>query len=100
MTPSSSQRAERHDTFGGNCHDTSEADTVIAVTVKSGKGTARQTIRMDEDLWEKLDEAAKALGTDRSSYLRDFARWAVHEKGARMPRRPSGKARAEGEEGA
>jgi hypothetical protein len=98
MTPSSVEPTERHDTFGGNCHDTPEADTVIAVTVKSGKGTARQTIRMDEDLWAKLDEAATALGTDRSSYLRDFARWAVHEKGAKMPRRPSAKPAAKVDE--
>lgn len=97
MTPSRRIAPERHDTPAENCHDTPTADTVIAVTVKSGKGTARQTIRMDEDLWEKLDEAAKAVGTDRSSYLRDFARWAVREKGARMPQRPPVTQPVEGE---
>ncbi|WP_341719834.1 hypothetical protein QQG74_09105 [Micromonospora sp. FIMYZ51] len=87
MTPSTSATRKRHDTSLDQRHDTSAADTVSDVTSKSGRGTARQTIRMDEELWEKLDAAAKAVGTDRSSYLRDFARWAVHEKGAKMPRR-------------
>lgn len=42
---------------------------------------------MDEDLWEKLDAAAQALDTDRSALLREYARWAVREKGAKAPRR-------------
>jgi hypothetical protein len=78
-----------------DCHDTSDAATVINVTGRSGKGTARQTIRMDEDLWEKLDAAARAAGTHRSAVLRDFARWYVHERGAKLPRRPAPKATGE-----
>lgn len=62
---------------------------MITVSGKSGKGTARQTIRMDEELWKKLDAATKALGTDRSTVLRDFARWYVREPGAKLPRRPT-----------
>lgn len=77
MTPSSEATRNRHDTLSG-------------VTSRSGKGTARQTIRIDEELWDKLDAAAQALGTDRSAYIREFARWAVREKGAKMPRRPAG----------
>lgn len=65
------------------------------MTGKSGKGTARQTIRIDEALWESLDKAARAAGTDRSSVLREFARWYVHEKGAKMPRRPAQEGPAE-----
>lgn len=79
---------ERHAALSDpDCHDTPEADTVIKVTGRSGRGTARQTVRMDEDLWEKLDTVAKELGTDRSALLREYARWAVREKGARAPRR-------------
>lgn len=88
MTPTIETPERNADPIAADCHDTPAPATVITVTGKVGKGTARQTIRMDEDLWEKLDEAAKAMGTDRSSYLRDFAKWAVREKGARMPRRP------------
>lgn len=97
MTPSTAPHESRHDTRDTSRHDTPTGTTLAAVTGKSGRGTARQTIRMDEVLWEKLDAAAKAVGTDRSTYLRDFARWAVHEKGAKMPRRaPSGSASGQG----
>lgn len=81
---------ERHaGTSDPDRHDTPEADTVIKVTGKSGRGTARQTIRMDEDLWEKLDGVAKELDTDRSALLREYARWAIRDRGARAPRRGS-----------
>lgn len=89
MTPSSPSPNLRHDTSPPDRHDTPGAATVITVTGKSGKGTARQTIRISEELWEKLDKAAKALGTNRSDYIREFASWAVREKGAKAPRRPS-----------
>lgn len=89
MTPSSNDAGERHDTDHDLRHDTPDATTLTRVTGKSGKGTARQTIRMDEDLWEELDAATKAAKTDRSAALREFARWYVHRKGAKMPRRPS-----------
>lgn len=64
-------------------------DTLTGMTGRSGRGTARQTIRMDEALWEKLGEAADRADTDRSVILRDFARWYTHEKGAKLPRRPT-----------
>lgn len=63
-------------------------DTLSAVTGRSGRGTARQTIRLDEDLWTRLDEAAKRLGTDRSTWLREAARWCVGEPDAAAPQRP------------
>jgi len=43
---------------------------------------------MDEELWEDLDVATKAAGTDRSAVLREFARWYIRERGAKLPRRP------------
>lgn len=89
MTPSTVPPNECHDTESSSRHDTRSTTTVVTVTGKSGKGTARQTIRMDEDLWEELDAATKAARTDRSAALREFARWYVHRKGAKMPRRPS-----------
>jgi metal-responsive CopG/Arc/MetJ family transcriptional regulator len=63
-------------------------DTLPAVTGRSGRGTARQTIRVDQDLWTRFDEAAKRLGVDRSTWLREAVRWCVGEPDAAPPRRP------------
>lgn len=63
-------------------------DTLTPVTGRSGRGTARQTIRVDEDTWEKFGTRAQAAGADRSAVLRDFIRWYNREPGARIPRRP------------
>lgn len=63
-------------------------DTLAGVTSKSGRGTARQTIRVDEDLWARFGGQAEAIGKDRSTLLREFMRWYVREPGARMPKRP------------
>jgi hypothetical protein len=63
-------------------------DTLAAVTGKSGRGTARQTIRVDEALWEQFGERAASVDNDRSALLRDFMRWFVREPGAKMPKRP------------
>jgi hypothetical protein len=60
-------------------------DTVAPVTGRSGRGTARQTVRVDPDLWEKFGELT---APDRSTVLRDFIRWYVREPGAKMPKRP------------
>lgn len=51
----------------GNRHD-----TLAAVTGKSGRGTARQTIRVDEDLWARFGAACDAADTDRSVVLRAY----------------------------
>lgn len=55
------------------------------------KGTTVRKIRVDDDLWRKLDEAARATGpdTDRSTVLRQLARWFVREPGAELPERPT-----------
>lgn len=45
-------------------------------------------IRVDDDLWERFDEATKALGTTRSAWLQEAIRWCVHEAGAKTPKRP------------
>jgi hypothetical protein len=78
----------RHDTPVAGRHDTRDAATVIAVTRKSGKGTARQTIRAEEPLWVRFDEAATAADSDRSEVLREFMRWYSGEPGAKLPQRP------------
>lgn len=55
-----------------------------------GQGkTPHRAIRVDDDPWERFDQATKALGTDRSTWLRDAILWCVREPGAKMPRRPN-----------
>ena len=56
------------------------------------KGTPVRRIRMEDDLWERLEEVVKQLDPDddRSGYLRRFARWAVGDIDE-PPRRPEPK---------
>ena len=56
------------------------------------EGTPFRRIRMDDDLWERLDGVVKQLDPDdnRSAYLRRFARWAVGDIDE-MPKRPEPK---------
>lgn len=54
-----------------------------------GEGkTPLQNVRMEKPLWRRLGRAAAAVGTDRSTLIREFAEWVVREPGARIPRRP------------
>jgi hypothetical protein len=57
--------------------------------------TPFRRIRLDDDLWKRLDEAAKAADPDsnRSVLIRKFARWYVGDIDE-MPQRPP--RRAEG----
>ena len=59
------------------------ADTMAA------EGTQLRRIRIDDDLWQRLDEAAKRADPDsnRSAVLRRFARWYVGDIDE-MPARP------------
>ena len=61
-------------------------DTLDRVTGRSGRGTARQTVRVDEDLWSRFGEVAEP---DRSAVLREFISWYVRDPGAKMPKRPA-----------
>jgi hypothetical protein len=56
------------------------------------EGTPFRRIRMDEDLWQRLDEAVKRADPDsnRSVLIRRFARWYVGDIDE-MPRRPEPK---------
>ena len=55
----------------------------------ASEGTPFRRIRMDDDLWKRLDEAAKAADPDsnRSALLRKFARWYIGDIDE-MPQRP------------
>jgi hypothetical protein len=55
-------------------------------------GTPFRKIRMDDDLWQRLEESAKRADPDanRSVVLRRFARWYVGDIDE-MPQRPAPK---------
>ena len=67
------------------------ADSKIATGADdmAAEGTPFRRIRMDDDLWERLDEAVKRADPDsnRSALLRRFARWYVGDIDE-MPKRP------------
>jgi hypothetical protein len=49
--------------------------------------TPLRNLRVEDSLWDRFEEAATELGTDRSSWLRDAIRWCLREPGVRAPRR-------------
>ena len=63
-------------------------DTLAVVTGRSGRGTARQTIRVEEALWNRFGVVATNQGTDRSALLREFIAWYLRTPGAKLPKRP------------
>lgn len=58
------------------------------LAVVTGKGTTRHSIRIEDDLWAVLERDAARMGSDRSTVLREFARYYTRQPGARMPKRP------------
>ncbi|WP_345191752.1 hypothetical protein [Streptomyces lavendulae] len=51
------------------------------------KTPARQ-IRIG-DAWYDFDAAAKAMGTERATVIRDLIDWYIREPGAKLPERPA-----------
>lgn len=54
-----------------------------------------RSVRFSDEDWADLDTAAKSMGTDRGTLLKDFAHWYLRRKGARLPERPTPEALAE-----
>jgi hypothetical protein len=50
------------------------------------KTTPRQ-MRIDDETWADFDEAAKMLGTDKSSLVREYIRWMLRRPGTKTPPR-------------
>jgi len=69
-----------------------DSKTVTGADDMAAEGTPFRRIRMDEDLWQRLDEAVKRADPDsnRSALLRRFARWFVGDIDE-MPMRPEPK---------
>ena len=63
-------------------------DTLSVVTGRSGRGTARQTIRVDDALWTRFGVVATRQDTDRSALLREFIAWYLRVPAAKLPKRP------------
>lgn len=54
----------------------------------SWKITKHRSIRLEDDLWTRLDVAAKSVGNDRAGVIRQFVRWYLRVPGAKLPQRP------------
>jgi len=69
------------------------SETVTGDSDMAPEGTPFRRVRMDDDLWERLDEAVKRADPDsnRSVLIRRFARWFVGDIDE-MPRRPEPRA--------
>lgn len=52
------------------------------------RGTQHRSVRVSDDDWDDMDEAAKSVGTDRGSLIKQFIRWYLRRPGARLPVRP------------
>jgi hypothetical protein len=45
-------------------------------------------VRVDDQNWSDLDEAAKAKGTDRAKVINQLIAWYLRRPGAELPERP------------
>jgi hypothetical protein len=51
--------------------------------------TPQRAVRIDDETWGQLGDAADATGTDRSAILRQLAQWWLRRPGVKMPERPA-----------
>lgn len=52
----------------------------------------QKTVAVPDPRWERFDEAAELIGTDRSKLLNTVMAWYGHEDGVTLPRRPPAEA--------
>lgn len=64
--------------------------------VPNAPKTPSRPVRLDEEDWEALGEAALAQGANRSAVIREFVRWYLGRPGAELPERPAASARERG----
>jgi hypothetical protein len=50
--------------------------------------TPSRAVRIDDETWGQLGDAAAAADTDRSAILRQLAQWWLRRPGAKLPPRP------------
>lgn len=49
--------------------------------------TQHRSVRISDQDWGDLDDAAKSAGTDRGTLIKQFIRWYLHRPGAELPQR-------------
>lgn len=77
----------------GRCHINRRSDTVSTVPRPATGKTFVARARVPREKWERLEEAAESMGTDRSKLINEFADWYLRVRGAKLPERPSAKSR-------
>lgn len=73
----------------GRCHRISRSSTVRAVPRPATGETFVARARVKHEKWRRLWAVAAILGTDRSKLINDFVDWALRERGAVLPERPT-----------
>lgn len=58
-----------------------------AATMPNARGTQPRQMRIDDETWADFGEAAKLLGTDRASLVREFIQWVLRRPGVKTPPR-------------
>jgi hypothetical protein len=56
--------------------------------VPNKPATPNRAVRIDDETWEQLGDAATTADTDRSAILRQLVQWWLRRPGAKMPPRP------------
>lgn len=57
-------------------------------------GTQHRSVRVSDEDWGDFDTAAKFLGSDRGTVIKQFIRWYLRRPGAKLPERPERHSRA------
>lgn len=79
--------AELGDTAARPLMDDVGNDYVPSVATTERK-TPQRTLVVEPEDWDELQVAAKAVGSNRATVLRQFIKWYIRRPGARMPQRP------------
>lgn len=64
--------------------------------VPNSPGTQHRSVRVSNEDWADLLTAARRLGSDRGTVIKQFIRWYLRRPGAELPERPD--AKQDGEE--
>jgi hypothetical protein len=60
----------------------------VAARARGEGKTPIKNIRVENDEWDAFGAACTAAGTDRSTVIRQLARWYARQPGATLPKRP------------
>lgn len=60
----------------------------VPLVATTERKTPQRTLVVEPADWDELQVAAKAVGSNRATVLRQFIKWYIRSPGARMPQRP------------